>query len=157
MLTFFFYLQQSLCDLRILWAVKVQHLGSQAIVVGPHLMEVHHIGISIEHGPPTLFVHLRKLHRDHFPLPLVQALGQPQRKLHLCTLGWNKRQWWSNNTPALWSSNSATGVCVLVYTGFFKNSKTSHVLKHCSLHCNTYSKAWRYLLLYVLRNIAFQM
>lgn len=80
------HLQQRLCNIWVLWAVEVQHLGSQAVVVGPHLMQVHHLGIGVEHGPPALFVHFRQLHRQHPPLPLVQTLGEPQRQLHLCTL-----------------------------------------------------------------------
>lgn len=83
---FFFYLQQRLSNLWVLWAVKVQHLGSQAVVVGSHLVQVHHVGVCTEHSPPALSVHLWKLDGQHSPLLLVQSLGQPQRKLHLCIL-----------------------------------------------------------------------
>lgn len=80
------YLQQRLRDLWVLGAVKVQHLGAQAVVVGPHLVQVHHRGVGVEHRPPAFAVHLGQLHGDHAALPLVQALRQPQRELHLGAL-----------------------------------------------------------------------
>lgn len=86
------YLQQCLSNLRVLWTVKVQHLGAQAIVVGSHLVQVHHIWVSVEHGPPALFVHLGKLNGQHPPFPIVQSLGEPQRQLHLCTLSTNRNK-----------------------------------------------------------------
>lgn len=88
------YLQQCLSNLRVLWTIKVQHLGAQAVVVGSHLVQVHHIRVSVEHGPPALSVHLGKLNRQHLPLLIVQSLGEPQRQLHLCTLSTNRNKMW---------------------------------------------------------------
>ena len=53
------YLQQCLCNFWVLWTIKVQHLGSQAIVVRAHLVKVYHRGVGVKHSPPAFPVHLR--------------------------------------------------------------------------------------------------
>lgn len=80
------HLKQRLSNLGVLWVVKVQNLRSQTIVVRSHLVQVHHIRVSIEHSPPPLSVHLWELNGQHFPVPLIKSLREPQRKFHLCTL-----------------------------------------------------------------------
>lgn len=81
------HLKQRLSNLSVLWVVKVQHLWSQTIIIRSHLVQVHHIRVGIEHSPPPFSVHLWELNGQHFPVPLIESLRQPQRKFHLCTLG----------------------------------------------------------------------
>lgn len=95
------YLQQCLSYFRVLRTVKVQHLGAQSIIVGSHLVQVHHIGVCIEHSPPALSVHFGKFDRQHSPLSVVQSLGQPQGELHLGTLSRGEKWKWGKKKSHL--------------------------------------------------------
>lgn len=66
-------LQESLGDVCILWAVKMQELGAEPVEVRPHFVEVHHVGICTEHRPPTLLVDLGKFHRKDPPLVVEKS------------------------------------------------------------------------------------
>lgn len=76
-------LQERLGDVCILWTVKMQELGAKPIEMRPQFVEVHHVGIGAEHGPPTLLVDLGKVHRKDPPLVVKKSLCQPQGEFEL--------------------------------------------------------------------------
>lgn len=65
------HLQQRLSDVRILRAVEVKQLRAQTIIVRTHLVQVYHVGVCGEHGPPAFSVDLGHLHGQNPPLPLI--------------------------------------------------------------------------------------
>lgn len=77
------HLEQTLGDICILWAVKVQELGAKAIEMRAHFVQVHHVGIGAEHCPPALLVELGKLCGKDPPLVVKEPLCQPQGQLKL--------------------------------------------------------------------------
>lgn len=61
----------------------MQELGAEPVEMWSHFVEVHHVGICTEHGPPTLLVDFGKFHRKDPALVVKKSFCQPQGEFKL--------------------------------------------------------------------------